>query len=302
MFNKYLPTNENLQAVFGSNNPICMTGPALQAYAMEHDMNPFALCEHFRIASDEEIARWGVRGCAMSPASFEMLWIAAVESVSEHVFINDTAMNMIWGDIGCEDFVPAKRIEFLKGLWQAAHMTLEEFRAVSGLSMMALCMKMGITRDNWIAWENEPLSMPECARIMLARALHILPGMPDREGQIALNPCAFRHLWMNAADCGNKEHFASDFGLCPVWPVTEEEEDEDSPFVQVPMERMEYLMKLWEIAHEGMDFFCAAAGMGIWDLCRVMGFDRQSVLSWQKDSRTIPEYVRVMLARNIGMI
>lgn len=151
MFNKYLPTNENLQAVFGSNNPICMTGPALQAYAMEHDMNPFALCEHFRIASDEEIARWGVRGCAMSPASFEMLWIAAVESVSEHVFINDTAMNMIWGDIGCEDFVPAKRIEFLKGLWQAAPAYLYLWLSRSMISSIARLMKSVVLFPSFFA-------------------------------------------------------------------------------------------------------------------------------------------------------
>ena len=151
MFNTYIPNNENLQAVFGSNDPICMTGPALQAYAMEHEMNPFALCEHFRIASEAEIARWGVRGGAMSPASFEMLWIGAVESPSEHVFVNDTAMNMIWGDIGCEDFVPTKRIEFLKGLWQAAHMTLEEFRGASGLSIFPRLLGKGLAVSSGIS-------------------------------------------------------------------------------------------------------------------------------------------------------
>ena len=61
MYNNYIPTNEYLKTIFGSNDPICMSGPALQAYVKEHDMLRGLLHLQFRIATEEDIAHWGVR-------------------------------------------------------------------------------------------------------------------------------------------------------------------------------------------------------------------------------------------------
>ena len=66
--------------------------------------------------------------------------------------------------------------------------------------------------------------------------------------------------------------------------------------------RVAYLERIWDAAHMDMDAFASSAGMSLDDLSRTMAIDRQTILAWYANPTSIPEYVRVMLARAIGMI
>ena len=62
MYNNYIPTDKHMKSIFGADDPICMSGPELHTYAKEHDLLLGLLRIQFRIATEEDIAHWGVKG------------------------------------------------------------------------------------------------------------------------------------------------------------------------------------------------------------------------------------------------
>ena len=302
MYNNYIPTNENLKAVFGSNNPVCMSGPELYAYAKEHDLLHELLRFRFRLATEEDISRWGVRSAPMSPVDFDTLWACAVESPAKDMYIADTAISRLWGDIDAFDPIPDARIEFLESLWDAAHGTLQMFANRVGMSTGNLCQTMGIDYLAYQRWQADPKSIPEYVRIMMSRALHIIPSVYGKTRNVEVTPAAFQQLWWNAMDTRSKEHFVADNGLSAVWLASEDIYDSEDVFVVVPNERIEFLENLWDAAHGTLQMFAVQSDLGIGDLCRLMGIDHHTSQLWQANPKSMPEYVRVMMARAIGMI
>ena len=256
----------------------------------------------FRIATEDDIARWGIRTTYMPPDNFATIWAAAVETSIKEVFISDVALSLCWGDIGIDDPIPNERIKFLGNLWDTAHMDFSGFANVAALSEIALCMVMGIDRQTWQYWRNDPCAIPEYARLMMARSLRVIPGVSCNACNRELPPAAFRQLWATAVDTPNKEHFVSENGLSLVWSAVEDDIDDQAVFVEIPNERIEFLEHLWDVAHADLALFAEWASMSLGDLFKSMGIDYLSARQWQADPKSIPEYVRVMLARTIGMI
>ena len=302
MYNNYIPTNENLKAIFGSNNPVCMSGPELHAYAKAHDLLPELLRIQFRIATEEDIARWGVLSAPMSPVDFDNLWACAVECPSKECYIAETALSYNWGDIGFDDPIPSERIAFLESLWDTAHGTLEMFANRAEMRVGDLGRVMGIDHATYQRWLADSRAIPEYARIMMARALRIIPHISEESSTMQLDPGAFEILWANAIEIPNREHFVADNGLSAVWPASEDIYDSAGVFVVIPNERIEYLENLWDSAHGTIQMFAEQADMSIGGLCRTMGIDYYTRQRWLSDPKSMPEYVRVMLARAIGMI
>lgn len=292
MHNIYIPNSENISKIFGKDAPICMDAPALQAYAKEHELNPELLRYHFRIATEEDIAHWGAVTEGMKPEDFQTLWIAAHDAPSKEVYVATTGMDRIWGDIDCYDPVPNKRIEFLEKVWDTAHMPLDEFASKAHMTIGDLGRFLAIDRQTFLDWRDNAGSIPEYARIMMARALRILPTIMNNSFDPNLAPQDFWCLWMNAVETHRKDHYICDNGMSYVWPDNDDDLDA----------RVAYLERLWDTAHMNMDAFVFASGVSIGDLCRFMGIDRQARLVWSAAPGAIPEYIRVMLSRAIGMI
>ena len=292
MYNTYIPNTNNISAIFGTATPVCMNAPALQIYAQEHDLNPELLRYQFRIADQEDIDRWGTVAEGMKAEDFQTLWIAAQDTHTKEAYVAETGVGRIWCDIDGCDPVPNARIEFLEHMWDAAHMPLDGFAAEAHMTIGDLGRFLAIDRQTFLDWRDNAGNIPEYARIMMARALRILPTIMNNSFDPNLTPQDFWCLWVNAVETHRKDHYICDNGMSYVWPDNNDNLDA----------RVAYLERLWDTAHMNMDAFASASGVSIGDLCRLMGIDRQSLLAWSADSGTIPEYIRVMLSRAIGMI
>lgn len=174
MYNNYIPTNKHMKSIFGADDPICMSGPELHTYAKEHDLLLGLLRIQFRIATEEDIAHWGVKATPMSPADFAIMWASAVECRSKAAFVSDGALSICWGDIGSDDPIPNERIEFLGNLWDAAHGSLGMFAEWADVSIGDLCRSMGIDYQSAHQWQADPKSIPEYVRVMLARTIGMI--------------------------------------------------------------------------------------------------------------------------------
>lgn len=292
MYNIYIPNSENISTIFGKDVPICMDAPALHAFAKEHELNPELLRYQFRIASDEDIARLGAVTVGMKPEDFQTLWISAHDAPSKEVYVATTGMDRIWGDIDSCDPVPNARIEFLEKMWDTAHMPLDEFAAEAHMTIGDLGRFLAVDRQTFLDWRDNARSIPEYARIMMARAFQILPTIMTNSFDPHLAPRDFWCLWVNAVETRRKDHYICDNGMSYIWPDNNNDLDA----------RIAYLERLWDTAHMSMDAFVSASGMSIGDLCRSMAIDRQALHVWSADPGAIPEHIRVMLARAIGMI
>ena len=269
-----------------------MNAPALQTYAKEHDLNPELLRCQFRIATEEDIARLGVVTEGMKPEDFQALWIAAHDAPTKEVYVAETGVGRIWCDIDGSDPVPNERIEFLENTWNAAHMSLNEFADRAHMTVWDFGRCMAVDHQTFQDWENDPRTIPDHARVMMARTAKLIPTVMNNSFDPGLAPRGFLNLWTNAVETHRKDHYVCDNGMSYVWPDTEDDLDE----------RVAYLEHLWDTAHMSLDMFAAASGMSTGDLCRTMAIDRQSFLAWTADPGVIPEHIRVMLSRAIGMI
>lgn len=292
MYNTYIPNTNNISAIFGTATPVCMNAPALQAYAREHDLNPELLRYQFRVANQDDIDRWGTIAEGMKTEDFQTLWITAQDTPTKEAYVAETGVGRIWCDIDCYDPVPDARIEFLEKVWDTAHMPLDEFAAEANMSIGDLGRFLAIDRQTFLDWRANAGNIPEYARIMMARALRLLPTIMNNSFDPHLAPQDFWCLWINAVETHRKDHYICDNGMSYVWPDNKDNLDA----------RVAYLECLWDTAHMSMDLFVGASGMSIGDLCRFMAIDRQSFLAWSADPGSIPEYIRVMLSRAIGMI
>lgn len=292
MYNTYIPNTNNISAIFGTATPVCMNAPALQTYAQGHDLNPELLRYQFRIANQDDIDRWGIVAEGMKAEDFQTLWIAAQNAPSKEVYVAENGVGRIWCDIDGCDPVPNERIEFLEKVWDVSHMNLDEFASEANMTIGDLGRFLAIDRQTFLDWRDNAGNIPEYARIMMARALRILPTIMNNSFDPNLAPQDFWCLWVNAAETHRKDHYICDNGMSYVWPDTDDSLDA----------RVAYLARLWDAAHMSMDAFASASGVSISDLCRLMGIDRQSLLVWSAVPGAIPEYIRVMLSRAIGMI
>lgn len=291
MYNIYIPTTENMEAVFGSDTPICMTGATLRTYAREHDLFYERMCFQVRLATEEDIARWGLADPSMPPADFYNLWCSACYNVPKEHFIADAGVAYVWGNIGSDDPIPNERIDFLERLWDAAHMDIHGFAAAADMSVGDLFRSMAFDFPSAQHLKVSPSDISSCARIMLARAIGILPALGEKRFDPGLTPEDFWILWINAVDTPRKDHFIADNGMSYIWP-----DDNDLN------ERIAYLERLWDTAHMDLEGFAAASGMTLQNLCCLCGSNVPTTALPTLNTSDIPECNRVMLARAIGMI
>ena len=260
MYNIYIPNAENITTIFGANSPICMDAPALRAYAKEHDLLPELLRFQFRIATKEDIVRWGSVTEGMKPEDFQAVWIATHDATSKDVYIADAGMAYVWGDIDGDAPIPDERIEFLEKMWDSAHMTLNGFAAAAHMSFWDLCRIMVIYRQTALDWRADAKSIPDYVRIMMARGINFIPTIANNGFASYLAPAVFRCFWINAMESNRKDHYVGDNGMHHIWPDSDDNLDM----------RVAYLERIWDAAYIDMDAFASAAGMSLADLCRTI--------------------------------
>lgn len=99
---------------------------------------------------------------------FYELFGAAIKTADRDAYVSDWALSSAWGD-DPEAEIPAARIEMLGQLWDAAHLTIRDIRAHTGLSQAAFAALYCIPRRTVENWESGVRSCPDYLRLLLAQ-------------------------------------------------------------------------------------------------------------------------------------
>lgn len=103
----------------------------------------------------------------MTDQQFYTVWGAALTAPNRDAFVSDWAMSSIWGDKEDAE-IPVERIDALAGLWTAAHMSVREIRAHTGLSQAAFAVRFCIPKRTIENWEAGSRQCPDYLRLLLA--------------------------------------------------------------------------------------------------------------------------------------
>lgn len=103
---------------------------------------------------------------------FFKLWSEALSSPDCNTYVSDWAMSSIWGNTAEED-ASAARIDALARIWYAAHLTIRDIRAHTGLSQAAFSIRYCIPVRTLEDWERGVRSCPDYLRLLLAQATGI---------------------------------------------------------------------------------------------------------------------------------
>ena len=97
----------------------------------------------------------------------------AASYTDRDAYISDLALSSIWRDAEDAD-IPASRIDDLGRLWDAAHRSVREIAALSGLSQRKLAERFCIpyrTVEDWCRGIRTP---PDYVRLMMQQLLDLL--------------------------------------------------------------------------------------------------------------------------------
>ena len=103
---------------------------------------------------------------------FRELFVSAIEITDRDAYVSDWALSSAWGDAP-EAEIPAARIEALGHLWDAAHLTIRDIRAHTGLSQATFAVRYCIPRRTIENWESGDRQCPDYLRLLLAQATGI---------------------------------------------------------------------------------------------------------------------------------
>lgn len=114
----------------------------------------------------------------MTDKLFYTLWAAALDCTDRDAYVSDWALSSAWGDAPEADIL-AIRIEMLGQLWDAAHLTIRDIRAHTGLSQAAFAVRYCIPRRTVENWESGDRQCVDYVRLLLAEAVGLYTR-PDR--------------------------------------------------------------------------------------------------------------------------
>lgn len=106
----------------------------------------------------------------MTDKLFYALWAAALDCTDRDAYVSDWALSSAWGDDQKPE-IPAARIEMLGQLWDAAHLTIRDIRAHTGLSQAAFAVRYCIPRRTVENWERGDRQCADYIRLLLAEAV-----------------------------------------------------------------------------------------------------------------------------------
>lgn len=103
----------------------------------------------------------------MTDHQFHSIFTAALTDDNREAFVSDWALSSIWSDAEGAD-IPAARLDELGELWDAAHLTIRDIRAHTGLTQAAFAERYLIPKRSVENWEGGQRECPAYLRLMLA--------------------------------------------------------------------------------------------------------------------------------------
>ena len=105
----------------------------------------------------------------MTNKQFSLAFTEASNYTDIDAFISDLSLSSIWEDAP-EDDIPADRVEQLREIFMAAHRSVREIRASTGLSQVQFAARFAIPRRTFEDWESLG-TCPSYVRLMMQEAL-----------------------------------------------------------------------------------------------------------------------------------
>lgn len=103
----------------------------------------------------------------MTDHQFRTIFTAALSDNNREAFVSDWALSSIW-DAPEDADIPAARLDELGELWDAAHLTIRDIRAHTGLTQAAFAERYLIPKRSVENWEGGQRKCPAYLRLMLA--------------------------------------------------------------------------------------------------------------------------------------
>ncbi len=100
-------------------------------------------------------------------------------------------------------------------------------------------------------------------------------------------------VWREALNSPDKSAFASDWALSNIW---------DADTTDDISERLYQLGAIWDVAHMSMRQIRAASGLSQAKFAERFCIPRRTIEDWDAGKRVPPDYVRLLIANQIGLI
>ena len=104
----------------------------------------------------------------------------------------------------------------------------------------------------------------------------------------------FSNLWADALATTERDAYVSNWTLSSIWG--------DDPESDIPQDRIDYLGRIWDVAHMSVREICKAAKMSQVALAQRFCIPYRTVQNWCGDVSKCPDYVRLMMARLLNLI
>lgn len=109
-----------------------------------------------------------------------------------------------------------------------------------------------------------------------------------------ISDSTFAALWGEALAASDRDAYVSDWAHSSIW--------EDDPESEIPSERIEYLGKIWDIAHMSANEIVGAAGLNRTEFAQRFCLPYRTLTNWCRGERSCPDYIRLMMAEALGLL
>lgn len=104
----------------------------------------------------------------------------------------------------------------------------------------------------------------------------------------------FSQLWAEALASGDREAYVSDWAHSSIWG---DPEDAD-----IPQECIDYLGRLWDLAHMSVRAICTKAGITMAELSSRTTIPYRTLQNWSAGVNRFPGYDRLLILHFLGLV
>lgn len=104
----------------------------------------------------------------------------------------------------------------------------------------------------------------------------------------------FYVCWGECSSYSDRDAYISDLALSSMW---DDDENDD-----IPTERLDQLGRIWDVHHMTMRDLHKASGLTQAKFAERFLVPRSTVEKWDMALQTPPDYVKILIARDLGLI
>lgn len=104
----------------------------------------------------------------------------------------------------------------------------------------------------------------------------------------------FPQLWSDALATPDRDAWVSDWALSSIWG--------DPEAARIPDDRIDYLTRLWDLAHMSIREICAEAGINMVALAARTTIPYRTLQNWASGTNRFPGYDRLLILHFLGLM